>query len=230
MIRHSRPRLAVFDCDGTLVDSQHVIVTCMNAAFAAEGLGPPAPEAVRRVIGLPLGECMARLAPGESGSRHDRLAALYKGEFQAIRERSGPVEPLFEGAREALDALEAAGFVLGIATGKARRGIDAVLDKLGLARRFVTVQTSDVAPGKPNPAMLERAMAETGVGPAGTVMVGDTTYDMQMALSAGVFAVGVGWGYHPPHELKAAGAHALVERFDELSQAINGFGWRDACA
>ena len=220
MNESSRLRLAVFDCDGTLVDSQHVIVTCMTAAFAAEGLTPPTAEAVRRVIGLPLVECMARLSPLEETARHSRLTEAYKDHFFVLRQTPDHLEPLFEGALDALATLEAAGWVLGVATGKARRGLLAVLERHGLETRFATLQTADIGPGKPHPAMLERAMADVGVSPEDTVMIGDTSFDMLMARSAGAGALGVSWGYHPVAELEAAGAQAIIERFADLPAAM----------
>ncbi|MBI3453537.1 MAG: HAD-IA family hydrolase [Rhodospirillales bacterium] len=226
----SRLKLAIFDCDGTLVDSQHAIVACMHAAFSAQNLAPPTAEEVKRVIGLSLAECMARLAPGEADARHVRLTESYKEAFFTLRQRPDHYEPLFDGAVAALDTLEAAGYLLGVATGKARRGLLAVLDRHGLAGRFVTLQTSDTGPGKPHPAMLERALAETGAAAADTVMIGDTSFDMLMARAANVYAIGVGWGYHPAAELSMAGAHALVERFPELPDAVTRAERRAACA
>ncbi len=107
-----------------------------------------------------------------------------------------------------------------MATGKARRGLLAVLEQHGLETRFATLQTADVGPGKPHPAMLERAMAEVGVAPSDTVMIGDTSFDMLMARSAGASAIGVSWGYHPVAELEAAGAHSIVGHFNELPAAM----------
>lgn len=213
-------RLAVFDCDGTLVDSQHAIVACMHAAFASERLPPPPAEAVRRVVGLKLAECVARLAPDEDAARHARLVEAYRENFFTLRQRPDHHEPLFEGCLAALDAIEAAGWLLGIATGKTRRGLDAVLARHGLERRFVTLQTSDHGPGKPHPAMLERALAETGAAPADAVMIGDTTFDMEMARQARVTGIAVAWGYHQVPELMAAGATALVERYDQLPHLL----------
>lgn len=215
-----RLRLAVFDCDGTLVDSQHGIVACMHAAFAAEKLPLPTAEAVRRLVGLPLAECVARLTPDEAAARQARMVETYKESFFALRQRPDHEEPLFEGCLDALQALEAEGWLLGIATGKARRGLDAVLSRHGLQGRFVTLQTSDLGPGKPHPAMLERALAETGADAADTVMIGDTTFDMEMARNAGVAGIAVAWGYHGVPELLAAGATALVERYDELARLL----------
>jgi phosphoglycolate phosphatase len=222
-------RLAVFDCDGTLVDSQHAIIEAMNAAFAAEGLPPPLPDAVRRVIGLPLLECATRLAPYAAPARCERLSEAYKAAFFAQRQRPDHHEPLFDGVLAALDAIEAAGWQLGIATGKAKRGLLAVLERHGLEKRFVTLQCGDMGPGKPHPAMLERAMAETGAAVADTVMIGDTTFDMLMARSARVHALGVEWGYHPPEELLGAGAHALVGAFGQVPEAVFRCGRGEAC-
>lgn len=223
-------RLAVFDCDGTLVDSQHAIIEAMNAAFAGEGLAPPPADAVRRVIGLPLLECATRLAPHETAARWERLTEGYKAAFFAQRQRPDHHEPLFDGVLAALDAIESAGWLLGIATGKAKRGLLAVLERHGLHRRFVTLQCGDMGPGKPHPAMLERAMAETGAALADTVMIGDTTFDMLMARSARVHSVGVEWGYHPAGELRDAGAHALVSAFGQVPDAVFRCGRGETCA
>ncbi len=209
-------KLIVFDCDGTLVDSQHFIIACMNAAFAAEGETSPAPGTVRGMIGLPLDEIMARLRPDLPATRHARLVAAYKDQFHVLRARPDFHEPLFDGAREAIDALDAAGFLLGVATGKGRRGLLAVLEHHGLANRFVTLQTGDVPPGKPHPAMLERAIAEAGATPATTAMIGDTSFDMAMARAAGAWAIGVAWGYHDVESLRASGAATVISGFAEL--------------
>jgi phosphoglycolate phosphatase len=225
----SRLRLVVFDCDGTLVDSQNVIVACMLQAYAMHGLKAPEAAAIRRVIGLPLLECVAQLSPEHAEDRHLLLTQAYKDAFFASRQRPDHNEPLFNGALAALDRLETQGYLLGIATGKARRGLNAVLDRHDLGRRFVTLQTSDHGPGKPHPAMLERAMAETGARPEDVIMIGDTSYDMLMARSAGVHAIGVSWGYHPAEELRAAGAHTVITSFDELP-AVFPFGRSAACA
>ena len=222
------PRLAVFDCDGTLVDSQHMIVACMTQAFAGEGLVAPSFQEVRRVIGLPLEQCMVRLAPQHT-IRHERLVAAYKDAFFALRRSADHHEPLFEGALAALDAVERAGWLLGVATGKSKRGLVAVLEHHGLGERFVTIQCGDMGPGKPDPSMLLRAMDETGAAPADTVMIGDTTYDMLMAANAKVHSIGVEWGYHDPAELKTAGAHSTIASFAELLDAIARCGGNPKC-
>jgi phosphoglycolate phosphatase len=213
-------RLVVFDCDGTLVDSQHVILDSMRAAFRAEGLQEPSAAAVRRIVGLSLIHAVAALLPGAGRATWEAVAERYKAAFHEARKRPDFREPLFPGARDALHGLEGAGLLLGVATGKSRRGLDAVLDHHGLRPLFVTLQTADDNPSKPHPAMLERAMAETGSRPAETAFVGDTTFDVEMALAAGVRAIGVAWGYHPPGELADAGAERVLDSFTELPPLV----------
>lgn len=214
------PRLAVFDMDGTLVDSQHMIVAAMEGAFAGVGLAPPPPEKVRRVVGLSLGVAIDRLAPGLDARRRESLEAGYKAAFFALREEGIVAEQPFEGAFAALDALREADWLLGIATGKSVRGLNATLERFGLGGHFVTLQTADTNPGKPAPDMLHRAMAETGAASDATVMIGDTSYDMEMARNAKVAGIGVGWGYHEDHELVAAGAARVIGAFADLPPAV----------
>ena len=216
-------KLIVFDLDGTLVDSQHVIIASVRAAFAADDLPTPSDEAIRRIVGLRLVEGLARLAPGLDPARHDALAQAYRDGFQAAQADAGAREALFPGVRDMLQALADAGFALGIATGKSRRGLLATLERHDLQSLFVTLQTGDQPPGKPHPAMLLRALEEVGVAPAAAAMVGDTTYDILMARAAGVLPVGVAWGYHGADELGAAGAVHLVARCAELPPLFAAF-------
>lgn len=222
-------RLVIFDCDGTLVDSQHNIVAAMGQAFGDRGHSPPAAPEVRAVVGLALVEAVAALRPGLPGDEHRAITERYKSVFLAMRQRPEHEEPLFPGVVDALDELAAAGCMLGIATGKARRGLDATLRMHGLDGRFVTLQTADLAPGKPHPAMVEQAMAEAGADAARTVVVGDTTFDIQMARNAGVAGIGVGWGYHPAESLRRAGAAAVIDRFDELTPLVAALMEGNAC-
>lgn len=214
-------RLAVFDCDGTLVDSQASIIACVNAAWAAEGLAPPPAESVRRGVGLRLDEAIARLAPDLPLATQGRLTDGYRHAFLDLRDEAAVEEPLYAGISDLLDQLEAAGWLLGIATGKGQPGLKKTLISHGLADRFVTLQTADVAAGKPSPDMLHRASAESGVGLDRVIMIGDTTYDILMARNAGVVAVGVAWGYHPTDELHAAGADAIVDTAAEIFDAAD---------
>lgn len=215
-------KLALFDCDGTLVDSQAAIVAAMEAGFAAVGRSAPPAESIRRIVGLSLVEAVARLIPEEDAALHVEIAEAYKAAFQTNRLAGRHPEPLYPGVLAALDRLEEAGCVLGIATGKSRRGLIAVLEHHGLRDRFVTLQTADFVPGKPHPEMVERAMAEAGADRPGTVMIGDTTFDMQMARNARVSALGVTWGYHGEGELRETGAHRIVHDYGSLPDAVLG--------
>jgi phosphoglycolate phosphatase len=222
-------RLAVFDCDGTLVDSLGAIAAAMSRAFEINGFAPPEPREVQGIVGLPLLDAIDRLSP--EGADLERLRDGYAHAYRELIADPAMHEPLYEGALEALDALEEAGVLLGVATGKGRSGLHGVLERHGIRERFVTLKTSDDGPGKPNPHMLVAAMEEAGTGPAETIMIGDTTFDILMAANAGVAAIGVTWGYHGPSELKAAGAVHLVSAFADVAPAFERLtGGRDAVA
>lgn len=213
-------RLAIFDCDGTLVDSQHSIVASMRAAFAAMDLPPPARADCLSVVGLSLSQAMARLLPDHPPGFHQDISAHYKQAFHALRAGGDLREPLYKGIAGLLDALEAEGWLLAIATGKSDRGLRLLLEHHGLTRRFVSLQTADRHPSKPHPSMIEAALAEAGVDRADAVMIGDTSFDMAMARAADVRALGVGWGYHPAGALVAAGAHSVAMDSAELARHI----------
>jgi phosphoglycolate phosphatase len=213
-------RLAIFDCDGTLVDSQHNICAAMEACFAAVGLPPPSPERTRRVVGLSLVEAMQAMAPDAPPPLHVEMAEEYKAAFLRLREQGHVEEPLFEGVPELLDALEADGWLLGVATGKSDRGLSLCLDCHGIGHRFVTLQTADRHPSKPHPSMIEQAMADAGAAPETTWMIGDTSYDIAMARAAGATAIGVAWGYHAPDELWEAGAHHVAGHPGEILEMM----------
>lgn len=218
-------KLVLFDCDGTLVDSQHVIVAAMTDAFAGEGLMAPAREAIVGVVGLSLDIAVARLAPaGSDIERVDRLSEAYKAAFAALRSRPDHAEPLYPGVRAALERLAARDDVrIGIATGKSRRGVATLLEREGLASLFHTIQTADTHPSKPHPSMILCAMDETDARPQETVMIGDTTFDMEMARGAGTAALGVAWGYHPADALWQAGAHHVSADCAELERTLDRF-------
>lgn len=213
-------RLAIFDCDGTLVDSQHSIVAAMQDAFDAVALPCPSRTDCLSVVGLSLPQAMARLVPDATPDFHEEIAGHYKRAFHALRARGALEEPLYEGIVALLDALERDGWLLAVATGKSDRGLRLVLEHHGLWGRFVSLQTADRHPSKPHPAMLHAALAEAGTDAANAVMIGDTGFDMAMARAAGVRALGVGWGYHLPEELHAAGAHSVAMDSSELARHI----------
>ncbi|WP_404338379.1 HAD-IA family hydrolase [Sphingomonas sp. MMS12-HWE2-04] len=211
-------RLAVFDCDGTLVDSQASICLAMEHCFEAQKLVPPSREAIRRIVGLSLVEAVARLHPEAEPGFHQLLADDYKKAYFSLRSE-GRIEdePLYDGIAEAIETLDANGWLLGVATGKSDRGLLRVLDAHGLRHRFVTLQTADRHPSKPHPSMLELAIAEAGAAPETTAMIGDTSFDMAMAVNAGAHAIGVAWGYHTRHELLDAGARHVADHADALA-------------
>jgi phosphoglycolate phosphatase len=215
-------RLAIFDCDGTLLDGQAAVCSAMRGGFEAVGLAVPPDHEIRRIVGLSLVQAIRRLAPDADAETHDRAVEAYRASFFAAREAGAVHEPVYDGVRELLNDLHGAGWTLGVATGKTRRGLDGGLAMHGLAHLFATLQTSDLHPSKPHPSMIEAALAETGAAPADTAMIGDTAYDIEMAVAAGVRPIGVAWGYHTPDELLAAGAEAVAENAAHLGALLDG--------
>jgi phosphoglycolate phosphatase len=213
-------RLAIFDCDGTLVDSQATICLAMEEAFARSGIVAPTRASIRRIVGLSLVEAVAVLLPDAEDGLHAHVAADYKRAFQGMRANGLVDEPLFEGIAELLDRLRGDGWRLGVATGKSERGLAHVLDHHRLTDYFITLQTADRHPSKPHPAMVEAAMAEAGAEPGCTVVIGDTSFDIAMARHAGTRAVGVAWGYHDTADLMRAGAHAIARRPADLTDLL----------
>lgn len=213
-------RLALFDCDGTLVDSQHDIVEAMNRCFDTAKLAPPTRLQTLAVIGLSLPQAMARLLPQAEDHFHEYLAEQYKLAFQKMRREGGISEPLYPGIAELVVQLAEEGWMLGVATGKSDRGLQNCLTRHGIIGHFVTLQTADRHPSKPHPSMGLLAMEEASAVPETTIMIGDTSYDMEMAANAGMRALGVNWGYHSPEELTAAGAYAVAVDTDDLARHI----------
>jgi len=213
-------RLVIFDLDGTLIDSQANIVRAVYAVAEALKVDAPPHEEIPLVIGLSLNEALVKLFPSVDPDMHQEMDKTYREIFVRLRKSPEYKEPLFPGTLEAIAALTEQGYLLGIATGKAMRGVDHFVQRHGLEDRFVTIQTPDKAPGKPHPGMILNALAETGVAPDNAVMIGDTAYDIQMAVSAHVPSIGVSWGNHPPDELTRAGANHIIEHLDELVHAI----------
>lgn len=216
-------RLAVFDCDGTLVDSQANICLAMERCFENAGLERPSRERTRRVVGLSLVEAMQAMLPDTNEETHAALAEDYKKAFHAMRGAGEVEEPLYDGVAELIAELEEDGWLLGVATGKSDRGLGLCLEHHGLRQSFVTLQTADRHPSKPHPSMIEQAMADAGAGPETTIMIGDTSFDMEMARAAGTTAIGVTWGYHGAEELREAGAHFIASDPSEIAAYTKAF-------
>ena len=209
-------KLVIFDCDGTLVDSQHLIVEAMNMGLAVNGLAPLPREQILSIVGLSLPQAIQTLLPGHGA---DVIAAVtngYRDGFTQLRiEREH--EPLYDGIEDVVDALAGRDdVVLGIATGKSIRGVDRLLAHTNWQNRFVTIQTADTNPSKPHPGMIETAMREAGAEPGRTIMIGDTTFDLELARNAGVASIAVGWGYHPLVALRHQGADHYADHAHEL--------------
>ena len=215
-------RLLIFDCDGTIVDSQAGIVLSMDHAFRSMGLKPPPRAATLSVVGLSLPEAFSVLAPDADSDVRKMLAERYKSAFRDLDRDPSECEILFPGCKDTIKALlEHDDVVLGIATGKSKRGVDRLVEREGWHGHFLTIQTADDHPSKPHPSMILRAMAETGAEPHETIMIGDTTYDIDMAHAAKVGALGVTWGYHHRDELSESGAHLIIDDYAEMPGAIS---------
>lgn len=215
-------KLVVFDCDGTIVDSQAAIIRSMEAAFTAAKLPAPDHIAVRRIVGLSLPQALLELAPTATTDQHADALEAYKAHFRNSRSDGTLEQPLYPGIASLLGRLHAAGVVLGVATGMSDRGLEACLTRHDIRGLFGTLQTADRHPSKPHPAMLETALFEAAVKPGEAVMIGDTVYDIAMAHAAGVRSIGVAWGYHEPDELIAAGAIGVARTTEELEVLIDG--------
>ena len=213
--------LAVFDCDGTLVDSAHSIISCMQTACGNLGYPQPKQNEIRRTVGLPVDIAITRLLPDMGTNQVQEVREEFHKLFVMLRESEEVHEPLYSGVEDTLCALKDGGWLLGIATGKSSNGLKSTLNNNNIDHHFVTLQTADLSFGKPDPDMLLKAIRDTGVEKKRTVMIGDTSYDMQMARSAGTLAIGVTWGYHSVEELLGSGAHGVVKTFPQIPQTID---------
>ncbi len=221
MIQSSPLRFAAFDLDGTLIDSVASIVAGVLACWSACDFPDPDPIHVKRIIGLPWEESVLALLPDAGETEFAMIRDYHEDVRLGVRTRPPVVENTFDGAHDVLDVLENAGYLLGVVTSRNSRRLEELLEKNGFAGRFVTFKTADMGPGKPDPHLLIEAMGELGVDPANTVMVGDTTFDIQMAERAGAASVGVSWGVHEIEELHAAGARHVVEEFHEIPPVVD---------
>jgi phosphoglycolate phosphatase len=213
-------KLVIFDCDGTLVDGQHMIISAMKQASKNCKIPYAGDEAVRRIVGLSLLEAISRTYPRLSTYDHELLQSEFIDHFRYLRTLDDQHEPLYDGIEEAIITLGKMGVLLGVATGKSTRGLKNTLRVHNIEDHFVTLNTADDGPGKPNPSMIKVALSDTGADKRNTYMIGDTTYDMQMAALAGVHSVGVTWGYHEKHELISSGANHIISHISELIELV----------
>lgn len=214
----------IFDIDGTLVDSRKVISDCMEAAFVRRGLVPPRYEQTRKIVGLSLLEAVDKLAP--KGLSHEdllRLVEAYKDEFISRRRAGELHEPLYDGAMELLLTLKNANWDIGVATGKSRRGLDAIIQTHGFGDYFDCHFCADDGPGKPHPHMVQANLDALSRSASASVMIGDTSFDMIMAKAAGVKAYGVDWGFHTTDEIKSGGADKMFSSMEDLGRGLNNF-------
>lgn len=216
-------KLAVFDCDGTLVDSLANIVTAMQTAFGEAGLPPPEAARIRNIVGLSVPEAVLTLAPDIDEQNCQHLADGYRAAFRQMRQQGQlQTEPLFDGIKQLLTDLEEQGWLLAVATGKSDRGLRACLDAHGITRHFISLQTADRHPSKPHPAMLRQCLSDASTDADRAVIIGDTIFDMQMGRAANVRAIGVSWGYHGAADLMEAGADMVANDSAELYDMLHG--------
>jgi phosphoglycolate phosphatase len=220
----TRP-LAVFDIDGTLVDSRDSIHRAATDAARELGLPDPEYDRVRQIVGLSLPHAMAVLEPGLSPPELERFIAGFRASFTRLY-ASGHEEPLYPGAMEMLRRLHRDGWRLSLATGQNRKGVARNLARAGWSEMFISSHCAEDGPGKPDPAMLHAAMVACSADPSSTVMIGDTSHDISMAVAAQVAPQGVGWGFHTPDEQLAAGAPHVAVDFDDLEAALDRFAAR----
>jgi phosphoglycolate phosphatase len=206
--------LVVFDWDGTLMDSAAKIVACMQSAARDQGVVPPESKEVEEIIGLGLPQALERLFPGEDMVVRNALQSRYSIHYA---ENDKTHTPFFSGVKEGLSELEDLGYMLAVATGKSRRGLNRVLNSTGVGRFFVSSRCADETASKPDPLMLYELMDELSCVPERVLMVGDTEYDLEMARNAGVVAAAVSYGVHEVERL-----HAYQPRYcvDEIGQLV----------
>lgn len=214
-------KLAIFDVDGTLIDSRKIIHRAAEVTFAKLDLPIPTYDDVRQVVGLSLSEALGRLAPAAQGSALDELTVAYQKAFGEFRHDPEFIEPQYDGANGILDQLEKDGWLLAMATGKSRRGVEEILDMHNWRSRFMVTRCADDGPGKPHPHMVLDCLKHTGVDTADAVMIGDTTFDMQMAQAAKVPNIAVTWGFHTEPELVATNPDHIAHTFTDLAGILS---------
>jgi phosphoglycolate phosphatase len=214
---HKPYDLIIFDWDGTLVDSQAQIISCIREAFAKVGLTPPDPAAARHIIGLSLEAAASRLAPQADRTMIDALANTYRELALANSDRS---TQLFEGVESGLRTLRQQGLYLAVATGKGRRGLEQALNGTELADVFDITRCADETCSKPHPMMLDEILTDLNMDPERAVMVGDTSYDIEMANNIGMDSIAVTYGMHEEIHLRPLKPKYLINHFSEIQSCL----------
>ena len=217
-------KLAIWDMDGTIVDSREVIQTAMVRAFEAIDQEPPSYEQTRKIVGLGLEEACRLLAP--EGADIPGLVEAYRNAFVARRAEPEFKEPLYDGALDTLSRLSADGWLIAMATGKSHRGLRAVFEMHPLEKYFDTIWCADDGPGKPHPFMCEQAMSALGAEPHQSLIIGDAIHDIRMGLNAGIHTLGVSWGFGAAEELSEVGAHEVHHDYETLNASLDAFAER----
>ncbi|MES9991402.1 MAG: HAD-IA family hydrolase [Candidatus Thiodiazotropha sp.] len=210
--------ILIFDWDGTLMDSEAHIIACVEAAVKDLQLAVPSEAAIRDIIGLGLHEALSRLYPGSERDLHLEIANRYRAHF--FSENGTPSE-LFDGVREVLGELQQQGYLLAVATGKGRRGLDLALESTGLGDYFHLTRCADESFSKPHPEMLNQILDQTGIAPGRALMIGDTEYDLEMAVNAGMPSLGVTYGTHSRERLLKHNPLACIDRVTEIPVWLN---------
>ncbi len=212
---------AIFDVDGTLVDSQQMILRCITASCDAMCIEYKNDRAqLLSGVGLPLLQALKSAVPALREDQMEEFVKLYKGFHRKFLDSAEDLQPPFPGVQQMLDALRAQGIKLGICTSKMRPGLDILLSQRGWDKIFCNIKTPDDGPGKPDPALLLMAMREEGVTPQQTIFIGDSTYDIEAGLAANVHVLGVAWGYHTEAQLQGSGASRIAQKMDDIIPMI----------
>jgi phosphoglycolate phosphatase len=213
-------KLLVFDWDGTLMDSEAHIVASMEAAINEMKLERLSQDVIRNIIGLGMREAVHALYPEH---RDEDFLQAFIAAYRSHYFVPGAAQPLFPGAIETLDRLHSQGYLMAVATGKSRRGLDHSLTETGLGGFFHSTRCADETQSKPHPQMLEEIIHDLGVLPEQSIMVGDTEYDMEMAQNAGSAAIAVTYGVHHHERLRKYSPLTLVDQIIDLSEVVEGF-------
>lgn len=211
--------MLIFDCDGTLANSQYQIYDGICAAFAAIGLPCPSPACVRKIIGLSLDEALEKLCPDIDVQSRQKMAQAFSRSMHKARLTRG-AEPLYPGIKEALSNLHEKGYHMSVATGKSQQGLDMLVKVHKLQGYFHALNTASHFPSKPDPAMAIACLEGLEDDIDYMIVIGDTSYDMSMAINADMLAMGVDWGYHNMASLRLAGAHHICQKIDQLEDDI----------